>query len=166
VADGNLEKERALQRDAPVRVTLLLADSAQASPDAKIHMLGGGWTTTLAPVTAQMAIAGMVSVDWDATNERHRLRVRLVDGNGAPVQVQTPQGQQPWQIESTFECGRPPGLPRGMSIGVPLALNFIRPPLAPGPYAFVVDVNDEPTARLAFQAVVAPNAPAPQPPPA
>jgi len=125
-------------------------------------MLGGGWTTTLAPVAAQMAIAGTVSVDWDATNERHRLKVQLVDGDGAPVPVQTPAGEQPWQIESAFECGRPPGFPRGMAIGVPLALNFIRPPLPPGPYAFVVEVNDQPAARLPFQAVAAPTGVPPQ----
>ncbi|MBV9647271.1 MAG: hypothetical protein JO043_07405 [Candidatus Eremiobacteraeota bacterium] len=165
MSDDEREPERLqqpLQRDAPVRLTLLLADSAQASPDAKVHMLGGGWTTTLAPVAAQMAIAGTVSVDWDATNERHRLKVQLVDGDGAPVPVQTPAGEQPWQIESAFECGRPPGFPRGMAIGVPLALNFIRPPLPPGPYAFVVEVNDQPAARLPFQAVAAPTGVPPQ----
>jgi len=92
------------------------------------------------------------------------MRVKLVDGNGNPVLVQTPGGdQQPWQIETTFECGRPPGSPRGMAIGVPLALNFIRPPLPPGPYAFVVEINDQPGARLVFQAVAPPQGTGPPP---
>jgi hypothetical protein len=115
-----------------VRVTLLLADAAQAVT-GKLYVLGGGWSLT-GPDPAPMALAIKIEVPWDRANMKHRWRLELLDGDGAPVDV--PSGpertQQPLRIEGEFEAGRPAGLRPGTPLDVTLALNLAPLPLAPG----------------------------------
>lgn len=112
-----------------MRVTLLLADAAQAVA-GKLYILGGGWSIT-DPVTSPFAIAIKIDVPWADTNRRHRLLLELIDEDGKPVIVPTPSGEEPLRFESEFEVGRPPGLKQGTSLDVPLALNFAPLPLKP-----------------------------------
>ena len=113
-----------------MRVTLMLADSAQVS-EGKIHLLGGGWSITGPP--APSAIAILVEVPWDQTNRKLEWRLELVDSDGYPVLTPDGEGgENPIMMGGEFEVGRPPGTPHGAPIGLPLALNLAPLPLAPG----------------------------------
>lgn len=48
------------------------------------------------------------------------------------------------------EVGRPAGTKRGSSIGAPIAINFVRPPLPVGTYAFDVFLGEEQMTHLPF----------------
>lgn len=49
---------------------LILCDAAQTdAATGKIHMLGAGWTITGSP-TAPHAVALMIQVPWDRTNQK------------------------------------------------------------------------------------------------
>ena len=119
-----------------MKVTLLLADAAQAV-NGKLYVLGGGWSLT-GPEPAPMALAVKIEVPWDRANIKHRWRLELLDEDGAPVEVvATPEGgTQPLRIEGEFEAGRPPGLKPGTPLDVALALNLAPLPL-PGGGRFV-----------------------------
>jgi hypothetical protein len=112
-----------------MKLTLMLADSAQAV-DNKLFILGGGWTL-LGPTPGPTAIAILIEVPWDETNRQHVLKLELVDSDGQPVMVNTPQGPQPLQIAANFEVGRPPGIAPGSAITMPMAINLGPLPVKP-----------------------------------
>src|SRR4051794_19704342 len=97
-----------------MKVTLLLADHAQVA-EGKLNLLGGGWNIT-GPDPTPFAIALLIDVPWDRTNEDHRFLLELVDQDGQPVLVETPEGEKPLVVEGGFEVGRPPGLKRGTAL--------------------------------------------------
>ena len=66
-----------------MKVTLLLADSAQAV-EGKLYILGGGWSI-IGPEPTPMAIAVKIEVPWDQTNRRHTWQFVLLDSDGRPV---------------------------------------------------------------------------------
>jgi hypothetical protein len=115
-----------------VKVTLLLADAAQAV-NGKLYVLGGGWSLT-GPDPSAMALAVKIDVPWDRANIKHHWRLELLDGDGAPIEVASaPVGEpRPLRIDGEFEAGRPAGLKPGTPLDVALALNFAPIPLAPG----------------------------------
>jgi hypothetical protein len=115
-----------------MRVNLFLADSAQIA-DGKLMVLGGGVTNVGGPV----AIAGFVYVGWDETNKKHKLTVTLVDAAG-----QVPAAAQ-IKIEANFEMGRPPNVPAGSTLPMPIAVMLGPLPLAPGEYEFRVQLDDQ-----------------------
>jgi hypothetical protein len=110
--------------------TMLLADAAQAI-DNKLYVLGGGWSIT-GPEATPSALAISLKVPWDEANEAHQLRIELLDSDGRPIMVGSPQGERPLVIESQFEVGRPPGLRPGTPIDLAFAINVGPVPLAPG----------------------------------
>lgn len=132
---------------------VLLADFAQTDMSGKVNALGLGWSVTQTP-TSNMAVVVMVKVGWNETNQKHRLRLNLLttDGHHA-VNVPTPLGVQPLQLEGEFEVGRPADLPEGSTIDHALAVN-VGPGLAlpPGRYEWrlKIDDQDEATWRAAF----------------
>lgn len=134
-----------------MKITLLLADSAQAV-DGKLYILGGGWTdTTLGPdnLTAPHALACIIEVPWDQTNVEHQTSLQLLDADGHPVE---PAGGHPLRVDNGFEIGRPPGAPAGVALSFSMALNLSPLPLAPGRYTWtvVVDEHDEWKADVSF----------------
>jgi hypothetical protein len=70
-----------------VKVTILLADAAQAV-NGKLYILGGGWSIT-GPEPTSMAIAIQIEVPWTDSNQRHTLRLALLNEDGRPVMVPT-----------------------------------------------------------------------------
>jgi hypothetical protein len=114
----------------PIRATLLLADSVQAS-EGKLYILGGGWNVT-GPDPVPSGVAIYVDVPWDMTNMRIPWRLELLTSDGEPVNVPTPMGEQPLVLSGEFEVGRPPGVTPGTGLGVPLAINMGPLPLEPG----------------------------------
>lgn len=144
-----------------MRVTVLLADSAQAV-NGKLYVLGGGWTV-VGPAPTPMALAGVIEVPWDEANRRHGLRFELVDDDGQAVSVPTPTGERPVEVSMEVEVGRPAGTKPGTPFSVPFALNLGPLPLPPGGrYAWRWTVNREtaPGWEVAFSTRPAEAAPA------
>ena len=125
-----------------MKVTLLLADSAQVVNN-KLYILGGGWSVT-GPQPSPIAIAVKIEVPWDQTNRPHTLRLELVDQDGKPVKLKTQEGDREIVAESNFEVGRPPGIPQGTPIDISLAFNFQPLPIPPGGrYTWQLFIDDE-----------------------
>lgn len=112
-----------------MKVTMLLADAAQAV-GGKLYILGGGWSIT-GPAPTPMAIALKIEVPWNESNTAHQLQLTLCDEDAHPVMVPTPTGEQPFQIQGNFEVGRPAGLRPGTPIDLALAFNVAPIPLRP-----------------------------------
>ena len=124
-----------------VKVTMLLADHAQVA-DGKLNIIGGGWSIT-GPVPGPSAIAMLIQVPWDQTNQKQRMRLELVDSDGVPVAVDTPEGRTEVVIEGEFEAGRPVGLKPGTPIDMPVAIDLPPQPIPPGGrYEWRLSIND------------------------
>lgn len=113
-----------------MRVTMLLADAAQAI-GGKLYILGGGWSIT-GPGPAAMAIALKIEVDWNEANRKHKLRLALLTEDEQSVRVPGPAGDQAVEVGGEFEVGRPPGLRPGTALDFAIAINVQPLPLPPG----------------------------------
>jgi len=115
-----------------MKVTVLLADSAQADQAGKVHALGLGWTLTGSP-SPPMAVVLLIDVEWTETNQKYRVKAELLTADGRPVMAEGPAAPVPVAFEGEFEVGRPPGIPHGTPGRLPVAVN-IGPglPLVPG----------------------------------
>jgi hypothetical protein len=140
--------------------TILLADAAQAIEN-KLYILGGGWSVT-GPDPTPSALAIALKVPWDEANERHEMRVELLDSDGRAVVVgPDPDEARPVLIESHFEVGRPPGLKPGTSIDLAFAVNLGPVPLPPGgryEWRLSIDGHSEAHWHAAFSTRPAPEA--------
>jgi len=143
-----------------VKVTMMLADAAQAA-EGKLYILGGGWSVT-GPTPGPSASALFIPVPSDRTNVEHRFRFDLVASDGNPVELETDAGaEEAVTFEGSFEVGRPPGVKPGTSIDVPLAINVGPLPLPPGGrYEWRLSINQESHEdwRLPFSTRSAPQA--------
>jgi hypothetical protein len=112
------------------KVTLMLAQAAQAA-EGLLNVLGAGWTQI--SVGTPFAIAGIIEMPWGAAGEQHRFRLELLDDQGKPVVVETPEnGPQPVHIEGGFDLAPHPGIKRGTPLSMPLAINLPPQQLAAG----------------------------------
>ena len=59
-----------------MKVTMMLADSAQAI-GGKLYVLGGGWSIT-GPAPTPSAIVIKIDVPWDQANIKHHAKFELV----------------------------------------------------------------------------------------
>jgi hypothetical protein len=113
-----------------MKVTLLLADSAQAV-NGKLYVLGGGWSIC-GPDPTPMAIAIKIEVPWDRTNIKYPILVELVDADGQPVSLPGEGGvEAPLRIEGEIEVGRPVGVKAGTPLDAVIAINIGPVPLPP-----------------------------------
>jgi hypothetical protein len=134
-----------------LKVTLMLADHAQAV-GGKLYISGGGWSLT-GPAPSGFAIAIDIKVPWHGINLDHQLRLELLDADGAPVEIETPDGPRPLRLDGTFQATPAPGVKPGTPIDVPLAFNFPPQPIAPGgryEWRLTVDGETHDDWRLAF----------------
>jgi hypothetical protein len=132
---------------------MMLADFAQVA-DGKLTVVGGGWSLT-GPELVPFGIALLIQVPWDRANQRHVMRLELVDADGQQVLVETDEdGEQPiiFFDDLPFEVGRPPGLKPGTYLDFPVAVNSAPLPLEPGLYVWRLTIDDEadPDWRLPF----------------
>lgn len=120
---------------------MLLADFAQVS-DGKLVVVGGGWSMT-GPEPVPFGIAILVRVPWDQANAVHTMRLELLDADGAPVSVETDDGEAPIVIfdDMTFEVGRPAGIKPGTALDFPVAVNSGPLPLEPGLYEWRLSID-------------------------
>jgi hypothetical protein len=127
-----------------MEINAFLADAAEAI-NGKIYALGIGWnivqTMQFPTVHPRMSIGITIHVPYTATNQNHKLIVRLEDEDGHPI----PLGDQPsatpddppqpvTELGGEFNVGRPPLLPPGDEQVVSLTmtingLKFERPGL-------------------------------------
>lgn len=113
-----------------MKVTLMLCDFAQTS-EGKLNIIGGGWSVRGA--LSPMSIALKIEVPWHESNRPHQWRLKLLDADGNAVMLGDPAGGgEPFEIEGQFEVGRPPGLPEGTPLDLPIGVNFQPFPLPPG----------------------------------
>jgi hypothetical protein len=135
-----------------MKVTILLADAAQAA-EGKLYVLGGGWSIT-GPDPSPMALAIKIEVPWDQANHPHVCRLELLDSDGQPVNAETPDGEeQPIFFEANFEVGRPAGVKPGTPIDLPLAVNIPPLPLEAGgrfEWRMSIDGRTDSDWRVAF----------------
>lgn len=126
-----------------MKATILLADYAQVT-DGKLNVIGGGWKI-IGPEAAPFAVAVLVEVPWDRTNEQHHIHLELLDVDGNPVLVPQLDGREAaLVIDARFEMGRPPGFKRGVALNFPVAVNLPAQPLAPNAtYEWRMTINDQ-----------------------
>jgi len=141
-----------------MKVTMLLADSAQVA-DGKLYILGGGWTV-MGPLPTPAAVALLLSVDAHEVNKTHHWELFLEDADGHQVTFETPEGRQPIEVRGDFTVTDVEGAPVGTPIDAPLAVNFGPIPLTPGQrYAWrlVVDGDTPAGGMVSFSTRLAPS---------
>ena len=94
-----------------IRATLLLADHAQAA-EGKLNLIGAGWTIT-GPNPAPFALAALIELPWTEAGTTHTARFELIDSEGVPVELPTPNGDEPLSIEVEFGVSAGFGVPKG-----------------------------------------------------
>jgi hypothetical protein len=125
-----------------LKVTMMLADHAQAA-GGKLFISGGGWSIT-GPDPTPGAIAMDIKVPWDERDLEHRLVLELVDQDGEPVLVPTPQGERPLTIETVLKLQGGFDVKPGTPLDAPLALNYGPMPIPPGGrYEWRLTVNGD-----------------------
>lgn len=129
-------------------IQLILADYAQAA-DGKINLIGGWWGwTTAAPLTPPMAVAILVSVPWDQTNQAHAIVIELVDQDGQPVKD---ADDRRVRAEVAGRTGRPAEATPGADLRSVLAINVGPLPLeAGGRYEWRAVVDGQLKDQVAF----------------
>lgn len=134
-------------------VQVLLADHADVANN-KLYLNGGCWTVTRP--AAPHAVAVVIEVPWDMTNQRMEVVVELLDTDGRPVAP----GGNPVRLTRPMEAGRPPGHPIGAPVtGLVTTLNVHGLPLDPGSryeWRVSIDGTSLPHWSRAFSVVAAP----------
>jgi hypothetical protein len=130
-----------------MKVTMILCDWAEAV-EGKLYSQGGGWThvLTTGEEPLSMALGLIIAVPWTEANRRHLLEVRLLDDDGAQVEIMG----HPVMAGGQIEVGRPPGIKPGSDLNAVVAFKFLGLPLRPSGYVFELKVNDEENARTPF----------------
>lgn len=136
---------------SPIDAQMLLCDAAVADPAGKLHMLGAGWSMTSSPTSPQ-AVAVLLKIPWDRANERLAMVLRLLDSDGRPITLGTPEGPQEVTMGGDIEAGRPPGVAPGSQLDAALAFNVPSLPLPPGRYQWRLEIADD-TFTSSFQVV-------------
>jgi hypothetical protein len=123
-----------------MNVSVVLANFAKVS-DNMLDVQGAGWSF-IGPGPIGFHVGGLLHCPWHESNQQHRLRVELLDADGAPVSH--PENGNPIAVEGVFEIGRPPGTKPGASVPMPFAFPFGAFELEPGAqYEIKVSVDDE-----------------------
>lgn len=131
---------------------MLLCDAAD-QVNGKLYIIGGGWSLIFVPDSpAPTTVAAKLAVPWDQTNSPLHIRARLLDEDGAPVDL----GAGPVQAEGVVEVGRPPGLKPGTPIDLPFVMPFGAPAYPAGGYVFELEVNEDVVARAPFRVLPGP----------
>jgi hypothetical protein len=134
-----------------VDATMLLCDAAQVA-EGKLYILGAGWNM-IGPEPTPSAIALRLEVEWGEVDRPHHWELFLVDEDGEPVILPTPQGPQAVEVRGDFQVGAPPGLPEGSPIEVSLAVNMGPLPLQPGrryTWRLAIDGQEDPRWMRSF----------------
>jgi hypothetical protein len=140
--------------ESSIEAQVLLCDAAVADPSGKLHMLGAGWSMTSSPTSPQ-AVAVLLKIPWDRANQRLPIVLRLLDPDGRPVVLATPDGTQEVTMGGEIEAGRPPGVSPGSQLDAAFSFSVPSLPLPPGRYQWRLDVAEE-AFTSSFQVIGAP----------
>ena len=144
-----------------MEVDAFVADSVSAV-EGKLYALGAGWNLINAPQLparhSRVGIGVLIRVPYTATNQPHRLELRLDDSDGrripladAPPSAQTEDGKL-YVIDAQFNVGRPPQLTPGDDQIVVIALNVDGIVFEKADaYNVVIEVDGEEVKRLAIR---------------
>lgn len=109
---------------------LSLADHA-ASINNRLYINGGGWNVR-PPFPVPWAITVELRVPWHDNNRSFPFVLELLDADGQPIELETPNGLEPVAINTEVRLTAGPGLPPGSQI-VGVGAFLLQPiPLAPG----------------------------------
>jgi len=138
----------------------MLCNHAEAA-DNRLFISGGGIDQTMCPPAGpfgvHVGIGILISVPYTATNQAHRLEIRMVDEDQTFVQVTKPDGSmEDFFVAGDFNVGRPPGLPVGAAQNVPLAVNVGVGVPHPGLYHFEVSIDGNVETRLPMTIMAGP----------
>lgn len=129
-----------------MEVTLLLCDFAEAV-NGKLYVMGGGWNILYAPgQPVNTAVAAVIAVPWDQTNQRHEISLELLTHDGAAVEIEG----QALSVSGEFEVGRPPGTKPGSSLNAPFVWTFAGLVLEAGGYEWKMSIDGNPVASRPF----------------
>src|SRR5436305_1597048 len=130
---------------------LMLSDAAQAAPDGKLYILGGGWSQIFRnvfppgfqlppgqlPPPNQFAIAASFLIDWNDANKPFNVRVTV-------ERQQEPPAPPLFEVRAQLTAGRPPQTPRGdplrAVVAIPVLINFPEQ----GSYSVRAEMEDAP----------------------
>lgn len=135
-----------------MRADVILCDHAEVSGN-KLFINGAAWDV-MPPSGALSALALIIHVPWDMTNQKRKLQVSLVDDDGRPFVPPSPPGStaNPLGFDIEFEVGRPAGLPVGGHVIMPLAINIPLVPMPPGKsFTWLVRWDDIELGRASFR---------------
>jgi hypothetical protein len=142
-----------------MKAVALLCDHAEVSGN-KLFIAGAGINLLRVPnpeppLAVNIALAIMVTIPWNATNQPHKLMVELVSeqaGGSSERVALTPDGGL---IIAEFNAGRSPAMKPGEDTLMPLALPMFGLPLPePGSYFFSITVDGIEADRVSFRAEV------------
>lgn len=144
-----------------MEVDAFVADSVTAV-EGKLYALGAGWnliTTSQLPARhSRLGIGVIIRVPYTATNQLHRLELRLDDSDGrrmpladAPTGAETDDGKI-YVIDGQFNVGRPAQLTPGDDQIVVIAMNVDGVVFEKADaYNVVIDIDGEEAKRLAIR---------------
>lgn len=150
-----------------MNISAMLCDHAQVA-GGKLFVSGAGINVVGTPVPApphpmSVALALLVTIPWNATNQPHALTIELVSDTGEggseriPLGDQLPPGHDQadmGMIVAQFNAGRGPQMRPGedtlMPVAIPLSLGLPRP----GDYFFDLSIDGTQMARVSFRMVV------------
>lgn len=150
-----------------MQITAFLADSV-AIESQKIYAQGAGWNVIRSAGFPsrhdRLGIGVIISVPYTATNQPHKMELRLEDEDGqvlvlgdAPPAEGEEQPQKIRRLGANFNVGRPPDLTPGAEQTVPIALNVNNLLLErPGRYRIVIEIDGSEEAVLPFSVLSAP----------
>jgi hypothetical protein len=153
-----------------MEINALLCDHAE-SAEGKLFVNGGGvnmiYVQPQPPYVISIFVAVVVHVPYTATNQEHRVTVTLLDEDSNSVSPWAPEGapaQPPVEAITSFNVGRPPGLPPGETQTVPLAFGLQGLPLNRlGTYVFQIEVDGSVERQLNARVLVDPRQAGPAP---
>jgi hypothetical protein len=122
---------------------IILADAAEVV-NSKLYLMGGGWDRLIVnqpfPVQQPVALAVSFEVDWNETNVRRPVELRIEDEDG----------RQLARVNAQIEAGRPAGITPGQSQRVQMAFRLPLRFEKPGDFAVTAWIEDELAGRTRF----------------
>lgn len=134
-----------------MRGLILICDFAEVL-NGKLYIMGGGWSRfALTPGRpfVDVSVAAKIYFPWTSANKPVQMEIALFTEDGGRV---THDGQ-PIQVSGAVEVGRPPGLPNGTEIDLPITWKFNALPLAVGRYEWQLIVDGQRLESAVFDVV-------------
>lgn len=148
-----------------MEVDAILCNHAEAA-EGRLFLNGGGiniaWVMPQPPHMINVSVAGIIQVPWTATNQNHRLVVKMLDADSHVVVPWLPPGAPdvpPVEVAMDINLGRPPILPVGDPQTHPFTVGIQVPLAELGLYTFLVELDGTEMTRLPLRVM-----PQPQPP--